>query len=511
MFPQRAHLRFAFYGDDFTGSTDALEAVTRSGLRSILLLDTPRPEILARYPEVEVIGVAGNSRTWDSSQAKARFPPLIDALIQTGAPLIHYKVCSTFDSAPEAGSIGLCMEAIRARIPGACVPIVGATPHLARYCVFGNLFARAATDGSIHRLDRHPIMRVHPVTPMAEADLRLHLGDQCAFPIHLASLPLLRQGLPALHAAYDKARRDGAGALLIDGMDDQDLHTTGNFLLALAKLDTPLFVVGGSGVESALCRALERPEAPVKEHRLHAGPQQPDRPLLVVSGSASALSALQVQRALAAGFAEVALDPVALRDALHTPQPDGSPPEGQKAHGTQLDTRPPDISPLDTAAPGAPRRVQDYPDAVVDELCRLLRAGRSVVLHSVLGPGDPRLGNLQSLHPAAGGQRAHLQGPVPEVARLAQGQVAACLGELARRVFSLVRPARLAVCGGDTSSAVAQALDLKVVEMSAPLAPGAPLCRVLESGIAPGIEVVFKGGQMGAEDFLLDARDLGTV
>ena len=39
---------------------------------------------------------------------------------------------------------------------------------------FGNLFA--VVDGVGHRLDRHPTMSRHPVTPMDEADLRRHLA-----------------------------------------------------------------------------------------------------------------------------------------------------------------------------------------------------------------------------------------------------------------------------------------------------------------------------------------------
>ncbi|MBV5333578.1 four-carbon acid sugar kinase family protein, partial [bacterium] len=50
--------------------------------------------------------------------------------------------------------------------------MVGA-PFLRRYVAFGNLFARA---GDItYRLDRHPTMSNHPITPMTEGDLRLHL------------------------------------------------------------------------------------------------------------------------------------------------------------------------------------------------------------------------------------------------------------------------------------------------------------------------------------------------
>ncbi|HEY7077972.1 MAG TPA: nucleotide-binding domain containing protein, partial [Solirubrobacteraceae bacterium] len=61
---------------------------------------------------------------------------------------------------------------------------------------------------------------------------------------------------------------------------------------------------------------------------------------------------------------------------------------------------------------------------------------------------------------------------------------------------------RLCVAGGDTSSHVARALGIEAVEMIAPLAPGAPLCRAHAPGSpADGLEVNFKGGQVGGADY----------
>jgi uncharacterized protein YgbK (DUF1537 family) len=36
-------LLLAFYGDDFTGSTDAMEALAISGYRTVLFLEPPTP------------------------------------------------------------------------------------------------------------------------------------------------------------------------------------------------------------------------------------------------------------------------------------------------------------------------------------------------------------------------------------------------------------------------------------------------------------------------------------
>ena len=75
----------------------------------------------------------------------ANLPAIFRTLQQFGAPVTHYKVCSTFDSSPDTGSIGRAMEIGRDVFAPAFVPIVVGAPHLRRYVVFGNLFAAAPT------------------------------------------------------------------------------------------------------------------------------------------------------------------------------------------------------------------------------------------------------------------------------------------------------------------------------------------------------------------------------
>jgi uncharacterized protein YgbK (DUF1537 family) len=78
-----------------------------------------------------------------------------------------------------------------------------------------------------------------------------------------------------------------------------------------------------------------------------------------------------------------------------------------------------------------------------------------------------------------------------------------------------MRAARIkrgAVSGGDTSGFAMQALGAYALEAIAPIAPGAPLCRVFsndpetdESGITP------KGGQMGDVNFFGSVRTGGAT
>jgi len=78
----------------------------------------------------------------------------------------------------------------------------------------------------------------------------------------------------------------------------------------------------------------------------------------------------------------------------------------------------------------------------------------------------------------------------------------AALGRMLRGVLAQTIPGRLCLAGGDTSSHAARALGIEAVEMIGPLTPGAPLCRAHAPGSpADGLAVVFKGGQVGAENY----------
>ncbi|NIO41839.1 MAG: four-carbon acid sugar kinase family protein, partial [Burkholderiales bacterium] len=93
------NLLLAFYGDDFTGSTDAMEALSLSGLRTVLFLSSPTPELIReKFSDLRCVGVAGTSRAMSPEEMDAAFEPVLHQLWSLGAPVTHYKVCSTFDS-----------------------------------------------------------------------------------------------------------------------------------------------------------------------------------------------------------------------------------------------------------------------------------------------------------------------------------------------------------------------------------------------------------------------------
>jgi uncharacterized protein YgbK (DUF1537 family) len=307
------NILLAFYGDDFTGSTDALEFMTRAGAKTVLFIEPPTTELLQRYPGLQAFGVAGMTRAMSPEQMEQTLLPAFEKLKQTGARHVHYKVCSTFDSAPHIGSIGKAIDTGAAVFKHAFVPLLVAAPVLGRYCLFGNLFARMGigSQGAIYRLDRHPSMSKHPVTPSDESDLRLHLAKQTKKKIGLINI----LQLPDAKTALQVLAGQGAGIILFDALYQEQLTGIGAFIDQQAQAG-PLFSAGSSGVEMALGQYWNQTGLlqPVQEWK-HPGPV--DR-LLVICGSCSPVTAAQIEHAKANGFEEVVID-------AHTPVPTNIP------------------------------------------------------------------------------------------------------------------------------------------------------------------------------------------
>ena len=410
-------LRLAYFADDFTGATDALESLALAGLRTRLFLDSPTA---AQCTGLDAIGVAGLTRSLAPGDMETVLRPTFTALRALGPRHVHYKVCSTFDSSPTVGSIGRAIDVGISVFGGRTVPLLVAAPALGRYCVFGNLYARYSIDsaGAIHRLDRHPTVSRHPVTPITEADLRVHLAAQTKKKSGLLSVLDLERPLAETAGAWAGLVAAGHEIILIDGLNAGHLLQAGALLDGLAK-GGPLFSVGSSGIESAL--TAHWGTTGLGSDRPKAG-QSMTGPTLVISGSCSPVTAGQIDWALTNGYTGIEFSPTALADSVAA-----------------------------------------------------LKAGRPTIVFT---------------------SRGEAAAPRPA------SELGTQLGRLAREAVAKAGVKRLVVAGGDTSSYAARALGIKSLEMLVPLVPGAPLCRAQAPGSsADGLEVNFKGGQVGAPDY----------
>ncbi|MFN0087354.1 MAG: four-carbon acid sugar kinase family protein [Blastocatellia bacterium] len=447
----------SFYGDDFTGSADAMEALSLHGVRTILFLSPPSPELLReKFPDIEAVGVAGASRSMTPARMEAALPGIFSSMRRLNARIFHYKICSTFDSSPRIGSIGRAFEIGQRVFASTFVPMLVGAPALKRYCVFGNLFVTAGEE--TFRLDRHPMMSEHPVTPMDEGDLRVHLGKQTDAAIALFDLAGLTGTTEEVNARFAAllGRFSGAGGgaggervapiVLFDTLDDERLAAAGRLIWESGAR----FLIGSSGVEYALAGHWQRP-------RVEYPPAGAVGQLLVMAGSCSAATLAQIEWAEAHGYASLRLDAL--------PLVDGATAEAER-------------------------------DRLQRAALDLLAAGRSVVLYSARGPHDPVM--------RSSGERLRQRG-IDEltVRERLGGQQGVLLRELLLR--SGLR--RACVAGGDTSSHAISQLGIYALELRAPMAPGQPLCRAYsETAALDGVEIAMKGGQHGRADHFESAR-----
>jgi uncharacterized protein YgbK (DUF1537 family) len=418
--------RYAWYGDDFTGATDTLATLAAAGLRCLLFL---RPEDAAQRAagaDLDAVGIAGAARAMTPVEMQAELTPVGDLFARLGAALVHYKCCSTFDSAVHVGSIGTAVAALRQPRMHPLVAIVGGQPSLGRYCLFSNLFAAAGAGGAVERIDRHPTMMRHPVTPMRESDLRLHLGAQglIARGIHY---PQIAAG--ALDALMAAEAADGPGAVLLDVSRETDLAAIGAALWRTAA-SAPLLCIGASSVaQAALAAWPERTAAPAAPPTLGAA----QGPVFVLAGSLSPVTRAQIEAA--------------------------------RAHFTVMAVNGDD-----------------------------LLGGNAAILHQAEGIATA-LGS---------GQHVLFATPTDTVGggdRARSDRIAASSAALLAEVLRRARPRRIGIAGGDTSSRAVLGLPAWGLGYRASLGPGVAVSRLHSDEAAlDGLEIMLKGGQMGATD-----------
>lgn len=445
--------QLAFYGDDFTGSADAMEVLQWAGVPTILFLDPPTREQMETFGRFEAFGVAGTSRTMTPSEMEAELMPILRQLRDTGARFVHYKTCSTFDSSPEIGSIGKALEIGRQVFGPRVVPMLIGAPNLGRYQVFGNLFARSGLDTEPFRLDRHPTMMRHPITPMNESDLRVHLSQQTDLQIGLYDILKLHHGEPNNVSRINEAA--DCDALLFDVLLPEHLAKLGALFECMTAPAEPTYVLGSSGIEYALTAhwASLVDRKPINASTLRQPTFRSVEQLVVITGSCSPVNQRQIAWAEQHGFETLELDASRL-----------------------IDNR---ISSTEVAS-------------VVDQALYRLNRGANLILNTSRGPSDPRI--------AASLQVMHAMGLSDLDIRLQSGKLLGPkLGRILKRILDAHPFPRVGIAGGDTSGFIARELGLTALEAIAPVAPGSPLCRSYASNAFDGVEFFFKGGQVGKD------------
>lgn len=437
----------AWYGDDFTGSAAVMEEFAYAGVESVLFLDIPDAEQLARFASARTIGLAGTSRAHSPAWMEQNLPPPFAFLQGLNASLNLYKICSTLDSSPEIGSIGKALSLARHHFGPGPIPLFPASPKMGRYQCFGTLFARA--DQTVHRLDRHPVVSHHPVTPMDEADVAKHIARQTDEPIGLIALT----DLPRAKEVFAKLAKAGNGLVSIDAVSSADLIACGQLF---ASLPHGSLLAGSQGVAEALVEFWQTSGENVSSGAQLQAPGGASN-MVGLSGSLSSTTRSQIDQALADGFV-----------------------------GVQLDTE---------RCLGAERQAAVRQS--VEAALAILSEGKSPLVYSARGRDDPAVAKHQRAAEQLGLTR-----------EIANQQIGEALGEVLAKLVNAGAVTLAAIAGGDSSGYALKRLNMLALTALMPAALGAGLYRAHPmSKEGTTLEVALKGGQMGSRTYFADIRD----
>jgi uncharacterized protein YgbK (DUF1537 family) len=455
------HILLTFYGDDFTGTTATAEALFDSETPTVIFTDPPDLTFLADcFPNVRAVGIAGTARTLAAEELEHALGSIFLKIKSHRSPIIMYKICSTFDSSEKIGSIGKAIEIGKSVFSSDLVPVLAAAPRLGRYTVFGHHFA-ALGQGEVYRLDRHPSMMNHPVTPMRESDLRLHLAQQTSLRSSLINILDLRQGKAHVRNLLSKLREDGTQIVFFDCLYEHHLRLACEVIWEQASPQNPLFCVGAQELGYGFAATWEKYGLLRTEGQKEEAVEIPQKPIFVLSGSCATVTGKQIQWSAENGFANIDIRPQKLID---------------------------------------PSSRQLQQERVVASCLEEIQHGMSVVAHTAVGPEDIRIGTLRK-------KARDLALPYDEANRI----LGDALGEIALEVLQQSLVKRCVVSGGDTAGRIQKHLVIRALQIAKPIGIAAPLCYVYSNkAVLNGMEMAFKGGQIGSVDYFGQVQAAAT-
>ncbi len=223
-------MKIGVIADDFTGASDIALTLAERGMSVAQFIGVPDGDVDS---DLGAGVVALKSRTAPVQEAIDQSVAACRWLRAQGAEQIILKVCSTFDSTAE-GNIGPVLDALAEMLGAQGVIVCPAFPENGRSVYMGHLFVA-------DKLLSESGMENHPLTPMADPDLRRVLAAQSTRAVGHIDTMVVQQGGDAIKAAMDTAQH-----LITDAISDRDLFEIGK-----AAKGAPL-LCGGSGIALGL-------------------------------------------------------------------------------------------------------------------------------------------------------------------------------------------------------------------------------------------------------------------
>ena len=261
-----------------------MEALASHGVPTVLFTQAADAAQRARFSDVRAIGLAGSSRSETPAWMDEHLTPALGLAEEPRRR--HLPLQGLFDIRLQPDDRQhrprdrhRANDSSRKPV----VPLVVGAPQLKRYTAFGNLFA--AYQGQTYRIDRHPVMARHPVTPMTRGRYSPASG-QANRQDHRPGRSRDARGATMSMRASTPSSRGGARDRAVRRRRSSRRRASVGRQLARLPSRSRLFVVGSSGIEYAL---LSEWDARRPDPRRAALPEPgPVDRIAVVSGSCSA-------------------------------------------------------------------------------------------------------------------------------------------------------------------------------------------------------------------------------
>ncbi len=415
--------------DDLTGAHDVGVAFAAQGFRVIVLEDARH--VSEQRENADVIVVDTNTREDSPGEASSRVADAVRALVKARDSIrIYKKIDSVF-----RGNIGGEIDAAMDVLGQARTVIVPAFPEIGRMTSNGNHFVRGLPlQETKFAMD---VVGLEGSPNLAEI-----LGRQTRRPVGWINEDIVGRGSSALRKTLDGCWSTSE-IVGVDASSAEDIET-------IAGAAEDMRMVCGS---ACLARALGRrmPDRRLASRRRRTHPAIRGGPVLVVSGSVTAVSAAQVESLMGAGV-----------------------------HGLGMRM-------TDWFSEG--ESPSDHEARLVEEAAAVLRQDSAAVLYVVSDAEE-----LCLLR-----QQAHARGMAEQEVRRF---VWDAIGRVVSRVVSAAHVTGLVLAGGGTAAAVCKHLDVL----------GTAIVRELELGTAlavtlggPRLGLVIKPGDFGAKEFHMKA------
>ncbi len=267
--------RWAVIADDLTGALDTALQFRKAGRKTMV---STRPGV---WPTGRtVVALSTETRHVPAASAAARVNAAFSSLPRGQSARIYKKTDSLL-----RGNIGAELRAL--------CDAAGSGP-----LVFAPAYptgGRTTIDG-IHRLEGVPVAEAapgrDPLTPVRESHIPTLLLDSGGLKTQCLPLDVVRGGWEALVAELSRASRNGVEVLAPDVETEDDLQAIAS---ALRGWDGGGIIAGSAGLAEYLARADQDSDQPADLGRSTF--------VAAVVGTPSAHTAVQVERALATGFA----------------------------------------------------------------------------------------------------------------------------------------------------------------------------------------------------------------